>query len=149
MVEPDKPDSLPAGGQLSNQSTASATVPVFEPNQEPTSTLPSQELPPQHPTTAAPSHIYTENVPTADPTLPSSGAWELEVPLQQASSASGSEPSFAEQANAPINASLSRTADGRSVIEPDSVLGESGRLYHGYKEGKYLLPNDAVRFSLS
>lgn len=107
--------------------------------------LPPQLLPPQHHTTTAPAHIYTENVPAADPTLPSSGAWDLE-PLLAASSASGSDPSFVEQANAHIDAALSRT-DGKSVIEPDSVLGESGRLYHGYKEGKYMLPNDAVRFS--
>jgi SAM-dependent methyltransferase len=32
---------------------------------------------------------------------------------------------------------------GASVIEPDSVLDADGRTYHGYREGKYFLPNDA------
>ncbi|KAH8666928.1 S-adenosyl-L-methionine-dependent methyltransferase [Xylariales sp. PMI_506] len=39
---------------------------------------------------------------------------------------------------------VGRTSSGGSVVEPDSVIGESGRLYHGYKEGKYFLPNDAA-----
>lgn len=39
---------------------------------------------------------------------------------------------------------LYRERSDTSVTEPDSVLGESGRWYHGYKEGKYLLPNDPV-----
>lgn len=51
---------------------------------------------------------------------------------------------FAAAANDLINQSLGRTPGGTSVVEPDSVLGESGRLYHGYKEGKYFIPNDAV-----
>lgn len=42
---------------------------------------------------------------------------------------------------------LVRVPSGASIVEPESVLGESGRSYHGYKEGKYLLPNDAVRIS--
>ncbi|KAH8678277.1 S-adenosyl-L-methionine-dependent methyltransferase [Xylariales sp. PMI_506] len=33
---------------------------------------------------------------------------------------------------------------GSSVIDTDSVVGDFGRTYHGYKEGKYLLPNDAA-----
>jgi hypothetical protein len=53
---------------------------------------------------------------------------------------------FAAVANDLINQSLGRTPGGTSVVEPDSVLGESGRLYHGYKEGKYFIPNDAVSF---
>ena len=32
---------------------------------------------------------------------------------------------------------------GSTVPDPNSVVGESGRSYHGYKEGSYLLPNDA------
>ncbi|ORY67184.1 S-adenosyl-L-methionine-dependent methyltransferase [Pseudomassariella vexata] len=39
---------------------------------------------------------------------------------------------------------VNRTPTGASVAEPDSVIGESGRLYHGYKEGKYFFPNDAA-----
>ncbi|KAH8648496.1 S-adenosyl-L-methionine-dependent methyltransferase [Xylariales sp. PMI_506] len=53
-------------------------------------------------------------------------------------------PSFAEAANAMINDQLGRVSEGNSVVEPDSVLGESGRLYHGYKDGTYFLPNDAA-----
>ncbi|KAH8668802.1 S-adenosyl-L-methionine-dependent methyltransferase [Xylariales sp. PMI_506] len=33
---------------------------------------------------------------------------------------------------------------GDSVIDSQSVVGDFGRTYHGYKEGKYLLPNDAA-----
>lgn len=36
-----------------------------------------------------------------------------------------------------------REPTGSSVVEPDSVTAENGRSYHGYHEGKYLLPNDA------
>lgn len=43
-----------------------------------------------------------------------------------------------------IDEELMRTPTGASVVEPESVVGESGRSYHGYKEGRYLLPNDAV-----
>ncbi|ORY67601.1 S-adenosyl-L-methionine-dependent methyltransferase [Pseudomassariella vexata] len=32
---------------------------------------------------------------------------------------------------------------GDSVVEPDSILAPDGRFYHGYKDGKYFLPNDA------
>lgn len=61
------------------------------------------------------------------------------------SSGAASDPGFATRMNGLINEALGREPDGQSVIEPDSVLGESGRLYHGYKDGKYYIPNDAVR----
>ncbi|KAK8133547.1 hypothetical protein PG984_005559 [Apiospora sp. TS-2023a] len=35
-----------------------------------------------------------------------------------------------------------RVPTGRSIVEPASVQGENGRLYNGYREGKYFLPND-------
>lgn len=44
----------------------------------------------------------------------------------------------------PTDSGLYRARSDMSVTEPDSVLGESGRWYHGYKEGKYFLPNDPV-----
>ncbi|KAH8682047.1 S-adenosyl-L-methionine-dependent methyltransferase [Xylariales sp. PMI_506] len=53
-------------------------------------------------------------------------------------------PTFAKTANELINQILDRTPSGGSVVDPDSVIGESLRLYHGYKDGKYLLPNDAA-----
>ncbi|KAI1849523.1 hypothetical protein JX265_013638 [Neoarthrinium moseri] len=37
-----------------------------------------------------------------------------------------------------------RVSSGSSVAEPGSILGESGRTYHGYEPGKYFLPNDAA-----
>lgn len=35
-----------------------------------------------------------------------------------------------------------RITSGGSIVEPDAVADEDGRQYHGYKEGKYFLPND-------
>lgn len=46
----------------------------------------------------------------------------------------------------PLFDEFTRTSSGASVVEPDSVAWENGRTYHGYKEGKYHLPNDAVCF---
>lgn len=37
-----------------------------------------------------------------------------------------------------------RQPTGATVAEPESVLGTSGRTYHGFKQGKYFLPNDGV-----
>ncbi|KAK6214259.1 hypothetical protein LQW54_004485 [Pestalotiopsis sp. IQ-011] len=44
----------------------------------------------------------------------------------------------------PIPEELLRIPDGSSVSEADAVLAENGRTSHGYKEGKYFLPNDPV-----
>ncbi|KAH8662452.1 S-adenosyl-L-methionine-dependent methyltransferase [Xylariales sp. PMI_506] len=54
------------------------------------------------------------------------------------------DPDFSIVANGLINQSLDRTPSGGSVVDPESVIGESHRLYHGYKEGKYFMPNDAA-----
>jgi hypothetical protein len=43
----------------------------------------------------------------------------------------------------PIPEEFLRMPTGSSVVEPDSVMASNGRLYHGYKEGQYFLPNDA------
>ncbi|KAK9426222.1 hypothetical protein SUNI508_12493 [Seiridium unicorne] len=45
-----------------------------------------------------------------------------------------------------IDPELVRNSSGSSVLEEDAVLGESGRTYHGYKDGlsSYLLPNDGA-----
>ncbi|KAH6655834.1 S-adenosyl-L-methionine-dependent methyltransferase [Truncatella angustata] len=86
---------------------------------------------------AAPSHLFTEDVPKPELDNPESDG--LLHPHH-----SGPHANFAERANALVNATLGRTPDGASVIDPDSILDESGRLYHGYKDGKYLLPNDAA-----
>ncbi|KAK7993112.1 hypothetical protein PG991_016291 [Apiospora marii] len=38
-----------------------------------------------------------------------------------------------------------RESSGSSVVEPNSVTEDNGRTYHGYKEGRYFAPNDAVQ----
>jgi hypothetical protein len=102
--------------------------------------MPSQLLE-SYQTTFPPSHLYTEKAPVAGPTF--SKVQDRDY-LVQPVKGTASEPSSAEQANQLINQALGRKSAGSSVVEPDSVLGESGRLYHGYKEGRYFLPNDAV-----
>ncbi|KAH8649920.1 S-adenosyl-L-methionine-dependent methyltransferase [Xylariales sp. PMI_506] len=82
-------------------------------------------------------HSMTQNLDTA---YDSSG--QPSGPLDQAQL--GTSPGFATAANGLINKILDRTPSGGSVVEPDSVLGDSQRLYHGYKEGRYFLPNDAA-----
>jgi hypothetical protein len=92
---------------------------------------------------APPAHIFSEDMPRVDPAL--LGSQDPEFPAYP-----GYVPkpglSFVEQANAMINEALGRTPVGTSIVEPDSIVGESGRLYHGYNEGKYFLPNDAVSY---
>ncbi|KAH8658457.1 S-adenosyl-L-methionine-dependent methyltransferase [Xylariales sp. PMI_506] len=84
-----------------------------------------------------PSFIFSENKPVPDPLGTPFDPTEAWLPSQP-------EPNYAAQANELINSSLGRTPEGGSVVDPDSVLGESGRLYHGHKDGKYFLPNDAA-----
>lgn len=86
---------------------------------------------------SAPSFLYTEILPKAGLSISGSNG-------PKHSLASNTDLGIAEYASALANSSLDRIPDGRSVIDPDSVLDESGRLYHGYKDGAYLLPNDAV-----
>jgi hypothetical protein len=57
---------------------------------------------------------------------------------QQDTSLPGSDKVQIPEDNAPLITS------GHSIHDQQSVLGDSGRLYHGYKQGKYFLPNDAV-----
>ncbi|ETS81489.1 hypothetical protein PFICI_06491 [Pestalotiopsis fici W106-1] len=82
-----------------------------------------------------PIRLYSESIPQVDPILREFAYLERAT----------TDPDFAVQANEQVNASLGRTPGGLSVIDPNSVLGDSGRLYHGYKDGKYYFPNDAVR----
>lgn len=42
----------------------------------------------------------------------------------------------------------SARSSGQSVYDAESVKGESGRTYHGYKQGKYYLPNDSASSSV-
>lgn len=39
---------------------------------------------------------------------------------------------------------VDRSPTGSSIIDRSSVAHESGRTFHGYKDGKYFLPNDAA-----
>ncbi|KAK6068342.1 methyltransferase domain-containing protein [Seiridium cupressi] len=99
--------------------------------------LPSQLLSARSALQAPPSHILSESVPSAGSVSSrssDSGFWASRIV----------KPDFARRANDLINESLGRKSGGTSVVEPDSVLGDSGRLYHGYHEGKYLMPNDAA-----
>ncbi|KAH8680698.1 S-adenosyl-L-methionine-dependent methyltransferase [Xylariales sp. PMI_506] len=88
-----------------------------------------------------PPSMYGENL--ASPTEPFVLAGGVEASLQSQADCPTT-PSYAEFANNLVNERLGRTPSGGSVVEPNSVLGESGRLYHGYKDGKYFLPNDAA-----
>jgi hypothetical protein len=58
-------------------------------------------------------------------------------PSSSRSSKSSLPPSY-------IPSEFLRTPSGSSVIDTESITDDSGRTYHGYKEGKYTLPNDAV-----
>lgn len=86
---------------------------------------------------APPSQIPSESIPATNPAFIDSGEHNFHIPRY-------SDNDFAKRANEDINRRLGRTPGGTSIVEPDSVLEESGRLYHGYREGKYLIPNDAV-----
>jgi hypothetical protein len=45
-----------------------------------------------------------------------------------------------------IPAEFTRIQTGESILDSSAVWYENGRSYHSYKEGKYLLPNDGVRY---
>ncbi|KAH8681676.1 S-adenosyl-L-methionine-dependent methyltransferase [Xylariales sp. PMI_506] len=101
--------------------------------------LPSQILE-SYSTSPPPSHIFSE-------ALPDTIGTELIGQVQGAVTSSAphiNDPAFAATANDLINRILNRTPTDDSVVDPDSVIGESLRLYHGYKDGKYLVPNDAA-----
>lgn len=52
---------------------------------------------------------------------------------------------FAADAQLNMPLEFLRTPTGSSIGDPNSILMDSGRFYHGYKAGKYLVPNDGVR----
>jgi hypothetical protein len=54
---------------------------------------------------------------------------------------------FAIESRTPVaidRENKTRSPTGSSVLDADSVYDDSGRFFHGYKEGKYFLPNDGV-----
>ncbi|KAF3019014.1 hypothetical protein E8E14_013172 [Neopestalotiopsis sp. 37M] len=97
-----------------------------------------------------PARLFTESIPAADPSFLQFGSSTESGPEQHGAatghgpSVQRRDPDYAVKANALINETLGRHPGGTSVIEPESVLGDSGRLYHGYKDGRYFLPNDAA-----
>lgn len=133
-------DSSPQAHQPQPSFPATHTHGLIEKAQQlpPNAGLPfqSQYLRPGHNVQVAPSALFTEQIPSA-------GNSSSESDVSRISQAR-THQNFAERANALVNASMGCTPDGTSVVDPDSILDESGRLYHGYKDGKYLLPNDAV-----
>lgn len=54
-------------------------------------------------------------------------------------------PEFLSAYTYDIPEELIRVPTGQSVLDADHVVEDFGRTYHGYKAGKYLIPNDAVR----
>lgn len=102
------------------------------------SVLPSQLLG-SYQVALPPPSMYAE-----DPCYTTQPPLSFNAPLYPYMTDNPPDLNFAKTANDMINIALGRTPGGNSVVEPDSVLGESGRLYHGYKQGKYFLPNDAV-----
>jgi hypothetical protein len=54
-------------------------------------------------------------------------------------------PEFLSASKYDIPEELIRVPTGHSVLDTDHVVEDFGRTYHGYKAGKYLIPNDAVR----
>jgi hypothetical protein len=70
------------------------------------------------------------------------------VPLFQSLGSSSRASETSRQQH--LDDALNRTPTGRSIAEPGSVFWpENGRTYHGYKEGKYFFPNDAVSLDVS
>ncbi|KAH8651155.1 S-adenosyl-L-methionine-dependent methyltransferase [Xylariales sp. PMI_506] len=95
---------------------------------------------------SAPAHLYMEDISTiiqSPGTIFDSG-FQSPGPSQMYDWFPLQDRHIISAANDRINQDLERTPSGGSIVEPDSVIGESGRLYHGYKEGKYFMPNDAA-----
>lgn len=63
------------------------------------------------------------------------------------SSTSGGSSIHSQPTSILMLAEVPREPTGSTIVEPDSVFDDSGRSFHGYKEGKYFLPNDAVSFA--
>lgn len=82
-----------------------------------------------------PQDILPEDYPEIDPNYLRP---DLVSPVALPPSQSGIPP------EAWMPAEWQRESSGASVVEPNSVVEDNGRTYHGYKEGKYYLPNDAV-----
>lgn len=80
--------------------------------------------------------LLPEDYPVIDPFYQRS---DLVSPVALSPSQSGVPP------EAWMPSEWQRESSGSSVVEPNSVTEANGRTYHGYKEGRYFAPNDAVR----
>lgn len=82
----------------------------------------------------------------ADATLPGTSDVGVSRPDFNADTfANFGEFNFTAAGESPIDwEHIDRKQAGCSVIDMNSIPDESGRTFHGYKEGKYFLPNDAV-----
>lgn len=87
----------------------------------------------------APSILFSESMPLPDSAISGSDG------SGQYSDRINTNLNFAAGANGTIKGSPDHTAGGASIVDPDSVLDDSGRIYNGYKDGTYFLPIDAVR----
>ncbi|KAK6070509.1 methyltransferase domain-containing protein [Seiridium cupressi] len=107
------------------------------------------ELIESYETATAPTQLYAE-----DSSFTTQTPLDYDAPLFPHRPSNPPDRNFAIVANDMINKALGRTPGGNSVIEPDSVLGESGRLYHGYNAGKlnktdWIFNISSSRFSLT
>ncbi|KAK6858887.1 S-adenosyl-L-methionine-dependent methyltransferase [Apiospora arundinis] len=82
-----------------------------------------------------PQDILPEDYPEIDPDYLRP---DLVSPVALPPSQSGIPP------EAWMPAEWQRKSSSASVVEPNSVVEDNGRTYHGYKVGKYYLPNDAA-----
>lgn len=138
-VPHDRP--FPDDSHATNQAYESYREPLVRTMYDPSDAnlLPSQ-LAGSYQIASPPVSMYAE-----DPALTTQSSPDMGDPSYPYDFSNVPDPEFANVANDMVNKALGRTPNGNSVLEPDSVLGESGRLYHGFKHGKYFLPNDAVR----
>ncbi|KAI1847900.1 hypothetical protein JX265_001906 [Neoarthrinium moseri] len=79
-----------------------------------------------------------------DPSITTQAPPSNDQPLYPYDGDGSRDANFANVARDMMSKALGRTPGASSIVEPDSVLGDSGRLYHGYREGKYFLPNDSA-----
>ncbi|KAM0809208.1 hypothetical protein AB5N19_09551 [Seiridium cardinale] len=121
--------TTPVGRDAPSQASSSHSMEstrVFE-----DAPLMPSELIDSYETATAPTQLYAE-----DSSFTTQTPLDYDAPLFPHRPTNPPDPNFAIIANDMINKALGRTPGGNSVIEPDSVLGESGRLYHGFNEGK-------------
>lgn len=124
-----------------------ASGPAFGPNPIDSHTFISSHTDPQLPwCPVVPTHFYDANLGqdglAADPSL----LGNAPVPYTPAAFPETPSQMHLYRFNSlfPPPHDPEHTSTGCSVTDSNVVVGEAGRTYHGYKEGAYDLPNDAV-----